>query len=744
MTYLDPALVAGGYDVEIDEQKDMFVEMDTKPNLRLVSKAQAYGHRKHFFYQALSIGMTWWKNGGKVETVKPAIQRMYDGYAIRHLPLMAVGECFLQAANGTAKKVDNASLSLLTVQFDFRSDEIKEIAKSMVKTLYVIRHSSLANGFAIGYEFEDADGNRIVKCFGQNRWWFMAEIEKGIAAGKILKYQPMFQSPSETRRAIVLYVNVTNVTLEELEHAMDEASCGAYSVMKEAHGGEDLKADKAIKLLSRLSLMMTGSSHFGSIKSFAIFYGDMKAFGSAFNDGHGLISHAFVKRALAGHGIVVSKHELENYAGQARFGTVKGFNTVTSAQNMFQIMKHMVESGQAKGIIYMERTRENAVRIEKNAGGEFDDYIIVFGTIASLDYLGDRTNLKCMFDISRDLEYCMMDIPVAPKGHVYTSKQICNTLQVHPKAYQVLQELARETIDKKIGGVDDTDEGFEVDGYGDVVQTEVSTDSDYAINMVCQLVDHAEDLDFQIRKIRTKGLIDSINRIVNRFNFSVAGGNYKVVGDFGGYFGVRLLEANEIYVVGKKTTDKAVDCIGYRHPLCGIGEHGCLKFIGFADIKKRVMATDLNEGAKYALIGMIKSLMPGIAMFGSTYSYTVAYYSGMDFDGDMVTLIWDPRIIDLVVELPQYYVDFGGSQASADKFRYEYESIGKSFLYAYGLYGKGTVNPSIGELAGLNVTVIGLITMLQRGMVDPSFVKGLFAIAENVVEDEKNKKFQLK
>jgi hypothetical protein len=130
-----------------------------------------------------------------------------------------------------------------------------------------------------------------------------------------------------------------------------------------------------------------------------------------------------------------------------------------------------------------------------------------------------------MFDISRDLEYCLMDIPVAPKGHVYTSKQICNTLQVHPKAYDVLQELARETIDRKIAGQDDTDEGFEVNGYGEVVRTEVSSDSDYAINLICQLVDHAEDLDFQIRKIRTKGLIDSINRIINRFNFRVAGGN---------------------------------------------------------------------------------------------------------------------------------------------------------------------------------------------------------------------------
>ena len=736
-TYLDPVLVAGGYDVAVDEEKEMFVAMDTKPNLRLVSKAQAYGYRKHFFYQALTVGMTWWKNGGKSETVSTAIQRMYDGYAIRHLPVMEVGEHLLQASNGTGKLVSNASLSLLTVQFDFRHDEIKEIAKSMVRTLYVIRHSALANGFAIGYEAEDAEGNRIVKCFGQHKFYFMAEIETGIKAGKVLKYQPMFQSPSETRRAIVLYVNVTNVSMEELEHALDEASCGAYSVMKEAHGGEDLKADKAIKLLSRLSLMMTGSSHFGSIKNFAIFYGDMQAFGSAFNDGHGLISHGFVKRALAEHGIVVTKRELENYAGQARFGTVKGFNTVTSSQNMFQIMRHMVESGQAKGIRYMERTRENAVRIEKNAGGEFNDYIIVFGSIASLDYFGDKTNLKCMFDISRDLEYCMMDIPVAPKGHVYTSKQICNTLQIHPKAYAVLNELARETIDKKIGGIDDTDEGFELDGNGNVIRTEISSESDYAVNMICQTVPGAKDLDFQIRKIRTKGLIDSINRICNRFNFSVKGGNYKVVGDFGGYFGVRLLEANEIYAVGKKTTDKAVDCIGYRHPLCGIGEHGCLKFVGLNDMVKRVMATDLNDGAKDALIGMIKSLMPGIAMFGSTYSYTVAYYSGMDFDGDMVTLIWDQRIIDLVVELPQYYVDFGGSQASADKFRYEYESIGKSFLYAYGLYGKGTVNPSIGELAGLNVTVIGLITMLQRGMVDPAFVKGLFAIDKNVVSESR-------
>ena len=726
MTYLDPMLVAGGYDVEIDEEKAMFVDMETKPNLRLVSKAQAYGPRSCFFYQALRIGVRQ-KRKQKFEIVEPSIQRMYEGYAIRHLPIIHIGANLLQASNGTARLTENSSLALLTIQFDFREDDMKEIAKSMVQTAYIIRHGSIKNGFAIGYETKDENVITIVKAFGHdNVYWLKSEIEKGMRAGQVQRYQPMFQSPSETRRAIVLYINTTNTTMEDLEQIMDEASCGAYSVMKEAHGGEDLSVKKAIKLLSRLSLLMTGSSNFGSIESFAFFYGDLHAFGSAFNDGHGLISHGFVRRSLESRNIFVTKRELENYAGQARFGTVKGFNTVTSSQHMAQIIHHMVASGQAKGVIYLERTRENAVRIERNKNGEFDDYIIVFGTLASLDYFGDRTCLKCMFDISRNLEYCMMDIPVAPKGHVYTSKQICNTLQVHPKAYEVLKEIARETIDKKIGGIDDTDEGFELDANGNVIRTEISTESDYAINLICQTVNNAEDLDFQIRKIRTKGLIDSINRICNRFNFSVKGGNYKVVGDFGGYFGVRLLEPNEIYAVGKKTTDQAVDCIGYRHPLCGIGEHGCLKFVGLKDLVKRIEQTDLDIAAKYTLKCMIRSLMPGIAMFGSTYSYTVAYYSGMDFDGDMVTLIWDQRIIDLAVELPQTYTEFGDGAASDDKLRYEYESIGKSFLYAYGLYGKGIQNPAIGEIAGHNVTIISLIALLQRDMIDPAFVRGLF------------------
>ena len=731
MAYLDPVLVAGGYDVNIDEEKEMFVEMEAKPNLRLISKSQAYGPRKHFFYQSIKVSAPKTKNG-VVEKMETSIERMYDGFAIRHLPLMEVAEHLLQSKNGSAKKVDNASLSLLTIQFDLRQDAVKQIAKSMVQKVYVIRHSSLKNGFAIGYEDRDTNGHVVVKLFGQPGFKYPREIEAGIKAGKVLVYRPMFQSPSETRRAIVLYVNVTNVSLEELEAAMDEASCGAYSVMKEAHGGEDLKADKAIKLLSRLSLMMTGSSNFGSIENFAIFYGDLESHGSAFNDGHGLISHSFIERSLKSRNIFVSgKDELESYAtGQARFGTVKGFNTVTSAQNMFQIIMHLVRSGKAKEIVYMDRTRENAVRIERNKDGEFDNKIIVFGTLGSLDYFGDRTNLKCMFDISRNLEYCLMDIPVTPKGHVYTSKQICNTLQVHPKAYSVLKELAQETIDKIILGIDDTDAGYELSDSGEIVHSDVTSNGDYAINMICQLVDNAEDLDLQIRRIRFKGIIDSVNRVCNRYNFSVKGGNYKVVGDFGGYFGIRLLESNEIYVVGKKSTDKVVDCIGYRHPLCGIGEHGCLKFVGFNELVKRIDASGLSVGERYALIGMIRSLMPGIAMFGSTYNYTVAYYSGMDFDGDMVTLIWDQRIIDIVVELPQYYVDFGGSQASSDKFRYEYDSIGKSFLYAYGLYGKGTVNPSIGELAGYNVTIVSLIALLERGMITPEFVKSLLTVAE--------------
>ena len=67
-TYLAEELVAGGYDINLDEEKEMSIDMETKPNLRLVSKAQAYGPRGHFFYQAVKVSCPRRKKGD--ETMK--------------------------------------------------------------------------------------------------------------------------------------------------------------------------------------------------------------------------------------------------------------------------------------------------------------------------------------------------------------------------------------------------------------------------------------------------------------------------------------------------------------------------------------------------------------------------------------------------------------------------------------------------------------------------------------------------
>ena len=70
-------------------------------------------------------------------------------------------------------------------------------------------------------------------------------------------------------------MNVTNLSMDEIENAINEASAGAYFILKEAYQNKELPAGKAIKLLSRLSLLMTGSAHFGDLNSFAVFYGEL-------------------------------------------------------------------------------------------------------------------------------------------------------------------------------------------------------------------------------------------------------------------------------------------------------------------------------------------------------------------------------------------------------------------------------------------------------------------------------------
>ncbi len=705
------------------------IHMGSKPNVRNISKREAYGRRSSMFYQSIKVSARE-TSGGIDEKMETSIEPMYSSYSIRYMPYLEVGTFMLQSANGTGRNIENATRTLLTVEFNFRSKVTGLYAIEMSKKLYVCFSSSFMRGFAIGFETFDEESNcTVIRWFGQyGKLTKMSDVYKSIDAGRCFVYTPFFQSPSMTRKGTMLFFNTTHVSMEQYEKVFDLCSHGSYTVCKAVYQNKPLLADKYIKLVARWSLLTTGSSPFGYLRNFAVFYGDLQHNGIKWNDGHFLISSYFIMRELESRGIKIKYHEAFDFSNQGRCGTIKGFGTIDDPVDIKRTIEYLLETGIAKDIMFLERTLEVAIDVQKNKDDKYTDMILVFGAndIDDIDLFCDTTTLKCMFDVSRPLEYCLMDIPVEPKGHVYTSKQICNVLQVHPRSYSVLLGLAKRTIEKTINGIKDTDDGFEMDEYGNITRTQIEQDTDYAVNVICQMIHNAADLDMQVRRIVLRGLIDRINRICNRFNFSVKGGNYKVVPDYGMLFGHSFLAEDEMYVKGKKSS-KDIAAIVFRHPLAGIREHLAIKYVSLDDIIDRIMKSDLTDERKETTIRRYRNTMAGIEVVSGSSPYIAGYFNGMDFDGDMVTNIEEEDIIKIAQENGQGSNNFGSTTAGSDTFMLGVHSPREAFLYQYGLLGEDqTVNPSVGELAGYNVTMLGLLTLLKRNMINVNFVDKIY------------------
>ena len=767
------------------------VRMQSKPELRVVGRNLAYGSRQRFAYEKMGLGYIPAKdrNGNAIKVngqdklipvTSFSVEEMDEGNALRLLGTTAE-RTLLHTKNGGSRYYKNGTDMLLSLELIGLTAEVKDnpvmpVADSILKHgIYLIRSKGLKNGVGIGIVVE-INGKQYVQIFNQKTevtvdasrvddWKRipMDRIKEQIkqeqkleAEGKtfdrkILHYESFFQSPSMTRQKTLLMVNTTDKTREALVAMVDKASCGAFSIMQEAYKDQELSAEKAIKKIGRLSLMMTGSTPFGTIENFMFFYGELSAYDSVFHDGQAYHIAEALSRAFLEKGLNVSPIECLKFVNQARFGAVKGYNLETFLWIVELMIRRILEKGIADGVIVMPKTRESAVELEKNQDGRFNKWLVmitnqvdkpvVFKTFAELkasglldklDYFGDSTNVKCMFDFSQKLEYCLMDFPVRPKGHALSSRQVCNVAQTHPEFLPTFIDLGKATVDRILeDDMADTDLTTDDSEYdeGDNVNEDISQ-KDYSVDLLSKLIPGIDKMDNNIRRSRYRGTCNSINKMANRFNFRVEGANFKIVGDLAGWFGARLIQPGEVFANGYPTAN-ILEAVAFRHPLCGEGEHMVVHFVTKEELFKRIDVlvdekdNPLDEDYKKALRVMIKYLAPGVCMIPSTYDFVAAYFSGADFDGDSITVIWEKTVVEMFKTQPQYYVKFGGHNAAKEKFRFGYDLIPGAFRYQYGI-GGGTVNASIGMLAGYNVTVLGLLVGVMLGKISPIFVRNLF------------------
>ena len=606
-----------------------------------------------------------------------------------------------------AYNTDHGTNRIVTVSYDMKSEFAAAIARDAAYRVYIMRHKCLDNGYGLLY-FNTAERYYVV--LGQNKFLPADFVHKGMQAGRVRELQMFLDSPSNIRRGTALYVDVTGMSDSDAFALFNKATNGAAKIQFNIYGNILLAIKFTIKKLSRWTLTTTDSSVLGEINCFAYFKGEFKS-----GDGHSFMAVETIRRFFVPMNILTTNIENMTMAKQARFGLEKGFKTIGSRRALIAIMHTTIKRGEAKGIKYLPRTAEAAEDIERHPE-KYDGYFIVIGGgLRDIDYLGDESTVKSVWDFSIPMDYCLMDMPVHLSGFVSTSKQVCSNMPFAKNGVQVMLKKAFATIDAILGN-----KNIETDPTTDDSSSSLDLQkSQYVTSDILRLIPNMVDYDATIRSQFIRTAIQSCLKTANRFNFRVQGSNVKVVPDLAAYFGKSLLRADEIYIAHPICKEGTLHvCV--RHPLASIYEHKMMKTVGLELLKARIRALKISIAYQKMLIEMVTGLPSGTAMVGSTDAHLCDYFSGMDYDGDMITAISDPDIVAVYQQLPEGYVDFGSTASSDDKLRIGLESLAIAFLYAYGLWGADqTRNPAIGEIAGFLQTIKALVIGNRKGTISP-------------------------
>lgn len=526
-------------------------------------------------------------------------------------------------------------------------------------------------------------------------------------------------------------------TQEEIDHILEdglkasyEAAMGkATAIINALSGGvykrylasmesKDVSLEKRNKTASRFTLPFTNSNCFGAVEKIAIANFEIKE-----ADGHGLFNADFLLEAFKEMfpDAKVAKDMFVGYWMQARLeASVKGGHTPVPAELLKLAILNISKRRNAE-IVYLEdKNLTDAFYRYVDGNGstitkkKYDGKILVYGTknLEEIEFFGDLNVFKTFPELGHKMPLALMATAAPTSKTVNTSNQVIAKLLRVPEALPVLKKLMQDAIDKK----------WEMETKECFNRFEAFMNVEYGVDSMLKLNPEFVLADANLTKNVVEACAKSSINMVSNLNIPVEGFSAYMIPDYAMvYFGVKIIKDDEIFVTDIKYVGKRAQLV--RHPSSSAGEHVGLTAIGIGKVAARLFAyvkAGMLSMREYMLLKKLYASLTGNVVVLPVNDILVNKLGGADWDGDIVSVIFEALLVALLDMVPEEAIDYGSISASGQTVVVNNRMV----VDAYNAYVKNANRP-IGMVVNFILAMMGTLAAIENGKFKDNDIKSL-------------------
>lgn len=412
-----------------------------------------------------------------------------------------------------------------------------------------------------------------------------------------------------------------NNDADKVHTYLDEITYGAIT----PYVGKIMPIDVAAKLASRLGNWMAVKEEGPEVSCYAIYFG---TFAESFDNGLDGQSYTTLVKP-----------------GQAVQNRAYLFKTVSHGLTDTQMQTH-IKHLDAKPIVFVRSEITDDLNKEireavakKGNGTRFKNRVVVICNSKddNVQYLGDMNALKTDYDFLRISRLNVVKLfKDDDKGVASLSSQVLTKCLMNDEKAAV--KLFREQHKKNL------EEAFAFKPIKASVES--LRDNGRWINALLNIdPDAVKKYGWLFKRLVNQVLMGD-GEALNRFHISVPGAYKLLAGDFGAFFGVKLLNPGEMF---SRDLPEVKSFSAIKFPAKNGLEYGNYRNIGLKEVANRVAKHvnngKLNKDEGNCLIDMFSNLKTGIVVF-SAMPIVKQLHAGMDFDGDEI-MLFDTEFVGL-------------------------------------------------------------------------------------------------
>lgn len=512
---------------------------------------------------------------------------------------------------------------------------------------------------------------------------------------------------------------------------LNELTANGLDILQNTYRDQEIDLGKGIKLSARITLPLTKSANFGVIRTFALYTGDFGYYNHeenqtvAYADGFYRLSTSVVKRYAKQQGISLS--HLAGIGFQARFGFIKGECLTFSPRDIqLQIVTAVKKYKAAVEFVeFNDPGYENLLKDIQHSADYTKNKIYIFGTksLWKVDYFGDSTTCKAIFDFSLSPSLNVMEIPQEFKSGTKTSSQMLAGVMGVPGAKEVFLDIAKRDID----------EIWNLESEEEIKSILPIKDIDFADNTVKTIDINYVLRDRKLAASLAKNMLQASIKKICRYNYKIDGLYGKIVPDLGLDFDLQIINWGEIYIAGtSKYVDKHVEVI--RYPKTSPSEHFSCVIIGLDTIKERIVnafkAGKISARDSKFLVDFYKNTKNGNIVVPSGYKAFANLEGGLDYDGDAVCVIFEETLVGLYSKVPMGAIEYGDVPKATETMQFDINAMD----YAY-FKGVTNANTSVGQAVNFAYSCLAVAQSLEK-ITDEEYEKFIDEVKKEVEADE--------